>query len=59
MILISISLSTKQIDSFMDDKEDETLENSAEKQFTETLDTIAAGVGVNYLPKIKEVPKSI
>ena len=55
----TVLLSTKQIDSIMEGKEDEVLEKFLDGQFEETLNSIAKGVGVKYLPEIKEKLKSI
>jgi len=59
MILNTLFYSTKQIDSIMEDKKDEVLEKFMEEQFKVTLDSIAKGVGVKYLPEIKEQLKSV
>lgn len=59
MILNTLFYSTNQIDSIMEDKKDEVLEKFMEEQFKETLDSIARGVGVKYLPEIKGQLKSI
>jgi len=54
LILEVLRLSTHQVDNIMEGKIDEVLDVHIDRMFNKTLECIARGIGVKYLPDIRE-----